>query len=531
MSITDTRMEYPAGQVGHRRRKSCQMGIIDATNISKSKIIGTRQQNNYRSHGRSKMETDATDLEQLLLEDGTKNEDLVMNYLSDDGLHYDEEVGPVDKGKKKKKIMRSRRRNTLLDTRIGATKTQAVNVMKYHVLRKLIVNGILIALWYTFSLFISIYNKWMFDPTHLDFHFPLFTTCLHMIVQFILSFLVLSLMPQFRPRRDSNIHKITKTATNLDEIPPVHEESWISLMTLKYYLTHIGPCGIATGLDIGLGNMSLKFISLTFYTMCKSSSLAFILFFAFLFRLEPPSIRLVLIIAVMTLGVLMMVAGETKFSPLGFILVIMAAFFSGFRWGLTQILLLTNSATSNPFSSIFFLAPVMFLGLFLLAIPIEGPSNLLAGLQLLIEKSGPILGPLLLLFPGIIAFCMTASEFALLQRTSVVTLSIAGIFKEIVTITSAGLVFQDQLTPINILGLFITLIAIIAYNFIKIRQMHCQAQEEAPEVRTSESDTDKSDYTYDADAEVENSDDDLEVANGIGVSELLLKGSKTTKHN
>lgn len=106
----------------------------------------------------------------------------------------------------------------------------------------------------------------MFDPTHLDFHFPLFTTCLHMIVQFILSFLVLSFMPQFRPRYDSNMHKTTNPTDTLDEMPRAHEESWISLMTLKYYLTHIGPCGIATGLDIGLGNMSLKFISLTFYS-------------------------------------------------------------------------------------------------------------------------------------------------------------------------------------------------------------------------------------------------------------------------
>lgn len=33
-----------------------------------------------------------------------------------------------------------------------------------------------------------------------------------------------------------------------------------------FYLTRIGPCGAATGLDIGLGNTSLKFISLTFYS-------------------------------------------------------------------------------------------------------------------------------------------------------------------------------------------------------------------------------------------------------------------------
>src|SRR5580700_3547714 len=100
--------------------------------------------------------------------------------------------------------------------------------------------------------------------------------------------------------------------------------------------------------------------------MCKSSSLAFVLLFAFAFRLESPSLRLVLIIATMTAGVVMMVFGEVQFSALGFVLVISAAFFSGFRWALTQILLLRNPATSNPFSSIFFLAPIMFLTLLLL---------------------------------------------------------------------------------------------------------------------------------------------------------------------
>src|SRR5690349_25018652 len=108
----------------------------------------------------------------------------------------------------------------------------------------------------------------------------------------------------------------------------------------------------------------------------------------------------------------------------------------------------------------------MFASLLILAIPVEGFPALFEGLQILIDAKGPILGPALLLFPGCIAFCMTAAEFALLQRTSVVTLSIAGIFKEVVTISAAGLIFGDKLTPINISGLFVTIGAIAAYNYI-----------------------------------------------------------------
>ena len=213
--------------------------------------------------------------------------------------------------------------------------------------------------------------------------------------------------------------------------------------------------------------------------MCKSSALAFVLIFAFLFRLETPSVKLVLVIAVMTIGVVMMVAGEVAFDLLGFVLIILSAFFSGFRWALTQILLLRNPATSNPFSSIFFLAPVMFVSLLILAFPIEGPTDLLSGIRTLAASQGVAEGIVLLLFPGALAFCMTSAEFALLRRTSVVTLSICGIFKEILTITASQLTYHDPLTPINVSGLAVTIASIAAYNYMKIGKMRREAREDA----------------------------------------------------
>jgi solute carrier family 35 protein C2 len=210
--------------------------------------------------------------------------------------------------------------------------------------------------------------------------------------------------------------------------------------------------------------------------MCKSSALGFVLIFAFLFRLEQPSWRLVFIISIMTVGVVMMVAGETAFHALGFILVMASACSSGFRWSLTQILLLRNPATANPFSSIFFLAPVMFFSLIILAVPVEGFPALKEGLIRLFEMKGTGLGIGILLFPGVLAFLMTSSEFALLKRTSVVTLSICGIFKEVVTIGTANLVFDDPLTPVNISGLVVTIGSIAAYNYMKIKKMREEAR-------------------------------------------------------
>ncbi|PVH86509.1 TPT-domain-containing protein [Cadophora sp. DSE1049] len=523
--IQDSDRDMEPERSGHRRRRSSLMNPLNSDADSKGK--SQRRRGSPRTGGAATGADDSLTEDPKLerSEDDSLSEGEVDD-LSDDGLQDDEETGLTgkDKGRRKSK----RRRNTLLDQRIaGEVKVVITDEEKkeadQNVVKKSLINGLLIAMWYVFSLSISIYNKWMFDPKHLDFHFPLFTTCFHMIVQFTLASLVLFFLPQFRPRYDS-ISNPHNTHVSDDAVQQHEEDSKKPLMTRMFYFTRIGPCGMATGLDIGLGNMSLKFITLTFYTMCKSSSLAFVLLFAFLFRLEVPSWRLVAIIFTMTVGVIMMVAGEVDFSILGFILVISAAFFSGFRWGLTQILLLRNPATSNPFSSIFYLAPIMFASLLIIAIPVEGFPALGEGFRILIEKKGPFLGPALLLFPGGIAFCMTASEFALLQRTSVVTLSIAGIFKEVVTISAAGIVFHDPLTPINISGLFVTIGAIAAYNWIKIRKMREDAQHEAHLARVAARGGEGSDGDGDGDGDDEGTESEGEDWNKAGGTYVTSDG-------
>jgi solute carrier family 35 protein C2 len=98
------------------------------------------------------------------------------------------------------------------------------------------------------------YNKWMFNDEQgkqkIVFPFPLFTTCVHMLVQFSLATLVLYLVPRLRPSHDFvNPH----APANVRHEPRDPSEP---IMTRWFYTSRIGPCGIATGLDIGLGNMS-----------------------------------------------------------------------------------------------------------------------------------------------------------------------------------------------------------------------------------------------------------------------------------
>ncbi|KAJ5662696.1 hypothetical protein N7462_011622 [Penicillium macrosclerotiorum] len=385
-----------------------------------------------------------------------------LDAISSDEDQYDEETGLTAHQKRQRRRRRRQRRK--LDARIADVKSSRYGFLNLgladrNVARKLLINAGLILLWYFFSLSISIYNKWMFSENDVVFPFPLFTTSLHMAVQFSFATLLLWIFPSLRPRHPPPSAADSPVMDDSKETEPV--------LTKLFYLTRLVPCGVATSLDIGLGNMSLKFISLTFLTMCKSSALAFVLLFAFLFRLESPSFKLIVIIATMTIGVVMMVAGETAFNALGFALVIASAFFSDS--------LAPPSSYIEPFLYTFFLTPVMFVSLIAIALAVEGPNEIHQGFLNLAEKQGTLFGSALLIFPGILAFCMISSEFALLKRSSVVTLSICGIFKEVVTISAAGVVFHDTLTPVNITGLVVTIGSIGAYNYMKISRMRNEA--------------------------------------------------------
>ena len=145
--------------------------------------------------------------------------------------------------------------------------------------------------------------------------------------------------------------------------------------------------------------------------MCKSSSLIFVLLFAFMFKLERFSWRLIGVIFLIFTGVILMVATETAFVLGGFLLVISASGLGGLRWALTQLLLRNKKmGFENPVSTIFWLSPAMGVILFILSVIIESwtsmfTSKFFEGFWVTLETM------LKLIAPGILAFCMVLSEY------------------------------------------------------------------------------------------------------------------------
>nr|XP_055229080.1 solute carrier family 35 member C2 isoform X2 [Gorilla gorilla gorilla]XP_055229081.1 solute carrier family 35 member C2 isoform X2 [Gorilla gorilla gorilla] len=262
----------------------------------------------------------------------------------------------------------------------------------------------LVLLYYCFSIGITFYNKWLTK----SFHFPLFMTMLHLAVIFLFSALSRALV-------QCSSHRARVVL------------SWAD------YLRRVAPTALATALDVGLSNWSFLYVTVSLYTMTKSSAVLFILIFSLIFKLEELS---------------------TQFNMEGFALVLGASFIGGIRWTLTQMLLQkAELGLQNPIDTMFHLQPLMFLGLFPLFAVFEGLHLSTSEKIFRFQDTGLLLRVLgSLFFGGILAFGLGFSEFLLVSRTSSLTLSIAGIFKEVCTLLLAAHLLGDQISLLNWLG-------------------------------------------------------------------------------
>lgn len=298
----------------------------------------------------------------------------------------------------------------------------------------------LVLLYYGFSIGITFYNKWLMK----GFHYPLFMTLVHLVIIFCLS-------------------ALTRRAMLCWTGKPRVVLSW------RDYLRKVAPTALATALDIGLSNWSFLFITISLYTMTKSSAVLFILLFSLLFKLEEPNPFLVPVVLLISGGLFMFTFESTQFNLEGFVMVLLASFIGGIRWTLTQVLMQkAELGLQNPIDAMYHLQPLMFLGLFPLFLFNEGLSLSTSDRLFRVSELSPLLYSLFTLsVGGALAFGLGFSEFLLVSRTSSLTLSISGIFKEICTLLLAAWLMGDSMSLLNWLGFVVCLCGISLHVGLK----------------------------------------------------------------
>lgn len=292
---------------------------------------------------------------------------------------------------------------------------------------------LLILVYYALSIGLTFYQRRFLQ----EFRFPLSVVVCHLVLKFVIA---------------SMCRIIWECYTSKQRV----------VLNWRNFVKEVAPTGIASGLDIGLSNWGLELIPVSLYTMTKSTAIIFILGFALLFRLEEKSWTVCVIVVMISGGLFLFTYKATDFNYLGFMLVLTASFTSGLRWTLAQLVMQKSKlGLENPVDMVYHVQPWMIVSILPLAISFEGLALVTNCKFFRYHDVVAVAVTLLQIVAGaVLAFCMEVAEFLVVTHTSSLTLSVAGIFKEVCTLILA-VETGDQMNIINAIGLFFCLGGII----------------------------------------------------------------------
>jgi solute carrier family 35 protein C2 len=274
----------------------------------------------------------------------------------------------------------------------------------------------------------------------MHFPCPLLLTSIHFSIQWVFSHFACSCFPQ---------------SLGTDRVKNMSWKEWASISI---------PCGMVTALDVGLSNLALVTITLTFYTMVKSSTPVFVLGWAHLFHIERITWPLIGVVLIIAAGEFFTVYGEVDFVLHGFLLCLTASILSGARWTLVQLKLQRlDPPLKSTIVTMKLLAPSMFWCMLLISMVVERPWSKLNNT----ENSDELLRVFGLgLVGGVLAVVMILCEFYLILKASAIILMIGGVIKELTTIAIGVSFFGDKLNAVNTTGVCIVFFGVLMYKVV-----------------------------------------------------------------
>ena len=321
--------------------------------------------------------------------------------------------------------------------------------------------------WWALSVSFTLVNKYflyywkaparpgVFVPP--GFPFAVTTTTLHLTMKVVLS------TATIRWRQYRLAKRLSRDEASAEEASTIVVPEELSRSTRWKYAYSTGA---TTALDIATSNLALLYVTVSFYTVAKTTTLAWTLIWATAFRLEPCRLKTVLVVLVIVGGLVLATEGERHqtygFSAFGTILVLVAACLGGARWCLTQALFSRDAACAeDPVVVVYHVSPAGVLTLLPIALLWEFP-RLYFWLQL-VSTEGAISAFLFACGAGVIAYLMLLAEVKLLHETSSLSLSVGGALKDVSQICLASVTFGDEITLGTAAGLVLVLAASLAY--------------------------------------------------------------------
>ncbi|GLJ26544.1 hypothetical protein SUGI_0514190 [Cryptomeria japonica] len=303
--------------------------------------------------------------------------------------------------------------------------------------------AVAVAQWWCFNVAVIVMNKWIFQK--LDFTFPLSVSCVHFICSAVGSGIAIRVL-KVKPLIQVNGH-----------------DRW----------TRIFPMSFVFCINIVLGNVSLRYIPVSFMQTIKSFTPATTVFLQWLVWRKSFDQRIWWSLVPIVGGILLTSVTELSFNVFGFC----AAFFGCLATSTKTILAetLLHGYKFDSINTVYYMAPFATMILAAPALLLEGP-----GVLNWVQTHDAIYSSLFIIFSsGIFAFCLNFSIFYVIHSTTAVTFNVAGNMKVAVAIMVSWLIFRNPISILNAIGCAITLLGCTFYGYVRHKLSQSQSQDAA----------------------------------------------------
>lgn len=249
------------------------------------------------------------------------------------------------------------------------------------------------------------------------------------------------------------------------------------------FVRWIVPVAVCTAGDVGLSNMAYSRLPISVMTILKSSAPVCIYITAILFGIEPFRWKTASICVIIATSVGFAIPSTYKSSSekeyeyfTGIVLVVIAVVCLALRWVFVQ----TLTRRYSPHQLLYLIQPTSALVLLPFALVIDCDRHLIT--KILAHSISDQLVPIVLILgSSLAAIALLFLEYKIVHHTTSLTLSVAGIGKEILTLFLSAIVFDESFSVRQIIAISVSILGILIYTLIRSKDT------DESNVRTSKS--------------------------------------------
>ncbi|PRW59075.1 sugar phosphate phosphate translocator [Chlorella sorokiniana] len=238
-------------------------------------------------------------------------------------------------------------------------------------------------------------------------------------------------------------------------------------MNAETYLRTIVPISALYAGTLWLGNAAYIYLSVSFIQMLKASMPMAVFTVGCMFGTEHFSTGRLANMLVIAVGICIASYGEINFVVVGVMLQMASVATESTRLTLVQILLQRRGIKLNPITTLYLIAPCCFAFLCVPFVFLELPK--------IMNDPSVRISPFIFVTNALAAFGLNMAVFLLIGKTSALTMNIAGVAKDWLLIALSWLLYKAPVTALNLEGYGLAFLAVLYYNYSKLKSMQAAA--------------------------------------------------------